>query len=162
MENIVNEFDFSALPIKVDYVGKAVDTDDGCEWPHFLWNVTISYKSGFWAFPYKCGMGHIEKKPGALPMPNPPYRKGTIAYAEWEARNTRPKKPSNSDIMYSILTDAEAGNLSFNEWCDNYGYSNDSVKAFNTYQTCCEYAVFIRKVFTSEQVSAMQKALEDY
>lgn len=156
--NIVNGFNFDQLPLKVDFVGKVDDK----EWPHFLWNVAITYKNGMWTFPYKCGLGHVEKKPGAMPMPNPPYRKGTIAYEQWEASNTRPKKPSNSDIMYSILLDIQAADMSFNDWCNEYGENNDSMKAFKTYQVCCEYAVFVRKAFTTEQVAEMRKALEDY
>ena len=158
MSNIVNGFDFDQLPVKIDFVRKVDDK----EWPHFLWNVTVDYTSGFWTFSYKCGLGHIEKKRGALPMPNPPYRKGTLAYESWERKNTQPKKPSVSDVMYSILMDIQADDSSFNNWCDEYGYSSDSMKAFKTYQTCCEYAVFVRKAFTVEQIEQMRKALEDY
>lgn len=158
MSNIVNGFDFDQLPVKIEYAGKVDDK----EWPHFLWNVTVDYKSGFWTFPYKCGLGHIEKKPGALPMPNPPYRKGTLAYGQWERVNMQAKKPSVSDVMYSILSDSQAENQSFNDWCSEYDYDNDSMKAFKTYQTCCECAVFVRKAFTREQITAMRAALEDY
>lgn len=136
MSNIVNGFDFDQLPVKIEFVGKVDDK----EWPHFLWNVTVDYKTGFWTFPYKCGLAHVEKKRHAM----------------------RPKKPSVSNVMYSILLDVQAANQSFNDWCDEYGYDNDSMKAFKTYQTCCEYAVFVRKVFTSEQITAMRAALEDY
>lgn len=156
--NIVNGFNFDLLPVQISFVGKV----DAKEWPHFLWNVSVDYKSGFWRFPYKCGLGHIEKKPGALPMPNPPYKKGTIAYVDWELRNMRPKKPKVSDVMYSILMDIDAANMSFNDWCSDFGMDNDSMKAFKTYQTCCEYAVFVRKSFTKEQISEMKTALEDY
>lgn len=158
MGNIVNGFDFDKLPVKIDFVGKV----DEKEWPHFLWNVTISHKNGFWTFPFKCGIGHIEKKPGAIPMPNPPYKKGTVAYAQWEANSTRPKKPKTSDVMYSILSDIQAADSSFNNWCTEFGYDNDSMRAFKIYQTCCEYAVQVRKCFTPEQIRDMQKALEDY
>lgn len=156
--NIVNGFNFDLLPVVISYMGKVDDK----EWPHFLWNVAVDYKSGFWSFPYKCGLGHIEKKRGAMPMPNPPYKKGTIAYSEWESRNMRPEKPKVSDVMYSILQDIDAASMSFNDWCSDYGLNNDSMKDFKVYQTCCEYAVFVRKAFTSEQITAMRAALEDY
>lgn len=158
MSNIVNGFNFDQLPVKIEYVGKVDDK----EWSHFLWNVTVNYKTGFWTFPYKCGLGHVEKKPGAVPMPNPPYRKDTLAYEQWERANMQPKKPSVADVMYSILSDIQSADHSFNNWCDEYGYDNGSMKAFKTYQTCCEYAVFVKKAFTCEQISAMRNALEDY
>ncbi len=159
--NIVNGFNFDHLPIKAQLVGKAVDNSDGKPWEHYLWNITISYKSGFWTFPYKCGLAHIELKPGAVPMPRPPYRKGTLAYEHWQSLNMRPARPKNSDVMYSILSDIQAANQSFNDWCSDYGFDNDSMKAFKTYQTCCEYAVFVRKAFTAEQIQQMQKAFEE-
>ena len=158
-ENIVNGFDFGALPIVVTYVGKTTDEN---KWEHYLWNVNIKTASGFWTFPYRCGLGHVEKKRGAMPMPNPPYKKGTIAYSEWFERNYQPKKPSNSDIMYSIMMDSEAGAMSFNDWCSNYDYSNDSMKAFKIYQTCCEYSVWISKAFSRDQIEQMRTALEGY
>lgn len=160
--NIVNGFNFDLLPVRIEYVGKAVDLCDGTQWEHFLWNVTVSYKNGFWSFPYRCGMGHVEKKPGALPMPNPPYKKGTIAYQSWVDRNMQPRKPKISDVLHSVLLDCDAANMSFNDWCADYGYDNDSMKAFKTYQTCCEYAVYVKKAFTKEQVDAMRAALENY
>lgn len=144
-ENIVSGFDFGALPIKIDYVGKVNDKD----WPHFLWNVVISHKNGFWTVPYKTGLGLIDK-----PKPSKPW----TTYLRGET----PKKPTNSDIMYSILLDAAAGDQSFNDWCDDFGYDQDSMKAFKMYQACCEEGVNLKKTFTREQIEEMRTALEDY
>ncbi|MFA5378876.1 MAG: hypothetical protein WC455_24195 [Dehalococcoidia bacterium] len=142
-KNIINGFDFSALPIKVTYVGKVQDKD----WPHFLWNVVITQKDGFWTVPYKTGLGLVKKKPClGVAVPSEPV----------------PTTPTTADIMHSLLLDADAADQSFNEWCDNYGYDTDSMKAFKTYQTCCEEAVNLKKTFTREQLADMQKALEDY
>ena len=142
-KNIINDFDFSALPIKIDYVGKVEDK----EWPHFLWNVTITMmdKRGYWTMPYKTGIGLVEKPKNS-----------------WAGVKDYPKKPTNADIMYSLLLDADAANESFSSWCDNFGYDDDSIKALNIYKVCCEEAVTLRKTFTRDQVEAMQKALEDY
>ena len=77
-------------------------------------------------------------------------------------REDYPKRPTNADIMHSLLLDADAADQAFNEWCDNYGYDNDSMKAFKMYQACCEEAVNLRKTFTREQLEAMREALQDY
>lgn len=131
--NIINGFNFDTLPITITYVGKVEDK----EWPHFLWNVVIKHKDGFWTVPYKCGIGWVEK-------------------------NNKPKPPTNADIMYSLLSDAWAADESFNSWCEEFGYDPDSMRAFKTYQTCCEEGVNLRKTFTREQIEEMRKALEDY
>ena len=143
-KNIVNGFDFSALPIKIDYVGKVEDK----EWPHFLWNVTITMmdRKGYWTVPYKTGVGLVVK----------PKVKTYGPQAE------RPKNPTNADIIYSLLLDAESADESFSAWCDNFGYNDDSIKALNIYKTCCEEAEHLRKTFTPDQIEAMQKALEYY
>jgi hypothetical protein len=156
-ENIVNGFDFSALPLKIEYVGKYNDN----EWPHFLWNVTISNKNGFWTVPYKCGLAHVQKKKGAMPPPKGAHN-NSIAYQSWHAASHIPKKPTNSDVIYSLLMDMSADDMSFRQWCDEYGYSSDSISALKTYTTCCEYAQNMRKTFTSDQLEKMRTALEDY
>jgi len=143
-KNIINGFDFSALPIKVTYVGKVQDK----EWPHFLWTVVLKGKDGlYWTAPYKTGLGLVEK-PKTRPCGPPP--------------SEQPKRPTNADIMYSLLLDADADDQSFNEWCDNYGYDTDSMKAFKMYQACCEEAISLKKTFTREQLENMREALQDY
>jgi hypothetical protein len=111
--------------IKKTYVG-FVDSKD---WPHFSWSIQI----GTELFNYKTGIGH--------------------ATPRWDARTLKPNKkpagkevllendrwlhiPSNDDILESLFSDAEAGMVSFNEFCMNYGYSNDSLKALDTYRAC--------------------------
>lgn len=139
MTNIINGFDFDTLPIKVSFVGKVEDK----EWPHYLWNVTITNKEGFWTIPYKTGLGLVIK-------------------AKHQYAQDKPKVPTNADIMYCLLLDKAAADQSFDEWCTDHGCHDDSLKALYTYQTCCEYAVHMKKTFTKDQLDAMQKALEDY
>lgn len=159
-ENIINDFDFGDLPIVVTYCGKIIEGKDG--WDHFLYSVNIGNNSNMFTVPFKCGMGHMEKIKAFRPMPNPPYKKGTIAYQEWYDFNHKPKKPSNSDIMYSLLLDSEASDYSFSEWCDNFGFDSDSISAFNTYQQCENIGKQLKKVFSREQIEAMREALQDY
>jgi len=146
-KNIINGFDFSALPIRIDYVGKVEDK----EWPHFLWNVTITMmdKKGYWTVPYKTGVGRVEKP-------------AKSAFKRYHPQEARPKIPTNADIMCSLLLDASAADESFSTWCDNYGYDADSIKALNIYKACCDEAIYLRKTFTREQITNMQTALEDY
>jgi hypothetical protein len=45
--------------------------------------------------------------------------------------------PNYKDILYSMVLDADAGNhKTFNDFCDEYGYDNDSIKALKTFGTC--------------------------
>jgi hypothetical protein len=57
--------------------------------------------------------------------------------------------------------DADAADYNFNDWCDNYGYSTDSIKAMNTYKQCLETAANLRSFFTKEQRDAIYMAVQD-
>jgi len=46
------------------------------------------------------------------------------------------KTPTASDLVWAVAIDSEALNDSFNDWCDNFGYSTDSIKARSTYKAC--------------------------
>lgn len=159
-ENIINGFDFGSLPINIAYCGEIIEGKGG--WDHFLYSVNIGTGKNMFTVHYKCGLGHMEKIRAFRPMPNPPYKKGTIAYQEWYDFNHKPKAPNNSDIMYSLLTDSEASNYSFSEWCDDFGYNPDSISALNIYQQCEKIGKQLNKVFSREQLQAMREALQDY
>jgi hypothetical protein len=44
--------------------------------------------------------------------------------------------PTASDLVWSVATDSTALNENFNYWCDNFGYSTDSIKARSIYKAC--------------------------
>lgn len=121
------EFNIEALPVEIKYIGEIASP-----WQKNavvdLWQVTIGKlwgnKLGQWRIDYKTGTG---------------LRK-----------NGRIKKPAVQDVLHSLFSDAMAGNLSFNDWCDEYGYSNDSISALNTYKQCCDTAEKLRMYFDHE------------
>jgi len=56
--------------------------------------------------------------------------------------------------------DAQAADSNFNDWCINFGYDNDSIKALNTYKQCCDIAVRLRQYFTAEQRKAITEIVD--
>jgi hypothetical protein len=44
--------------------------------------------------------------------------------------------PSVGDVVYSYLSESEACTTTFDDWCNNFGEDNDSLKALNTYLAC--------------------------
>lgn len=54
------------------------------------------------------------------------------------------KIPSEADVFECLQGDVEAGQMSFDEFCDNFGYSNDSLKALDVYRACSETAKKLR------------------
>lgn len=89
--------------------------------------------------------------------------------AKWRVSRTtasawymKPVSPCAADVICSLLSDAEAADMSFNDWCDNFGYSSDSISAFNTYQQCSTIGKDLRKVFTANQRAELSELLKDY
>ena len=137
MEN----FNIEAMPVKIEYVGEVRnkwregDTVDA-------WRVTLSNKNGEWSTDYYTGVG-LRIKP-----------KQTWLEA-------RPKKPTVADVLHCLFMDAEAADYNFSDWCDMFGYSDDSINALNTYRQCLEIATNLRKYFTPEQREQIKTIIQE-
>jgi hypothetical protein len=142
------------LPVKIDYVGETIRDEN---WQCDQWRVTLSSKAGFHSFDYFTGLGRRTK---AAPMHNPP-RINTIAWVNWQ-KTRKPSKPKIADVLHSLVLDAIAADENFHDWCANFGYSDDSVKAMNTYKACIEVAVALRKHFSPDTLRTVRELLQDY
>jgi hypothetical protein len=54
-------------------------------------------------------------------------------------------QPEAYDLLYCLQSDCQAADGSFADFCANFGYDDDSIKALNTYNACCEGAKKLRK-----------------
>lgn len=87
--------------------------------------------------------------------------------SKWDAMRKRhyddkPRKPKVADVLHSLILDASAADENFHDWCANYGYSDDSIKAMNTYRACLEVAVALRKHFSPDTLRTVRELLQDY
>lgn len=71
-------------------------------------------------------------------------------------------RPHIASVIHSLMLDSGALDESFDVWCDNFGYSSDSIKAFNLYRECCEVAKNFRPLFDRDTYQQLSKLLEDY
>lgn len=72
-----------------------------------------------------------------------------------------PKRPKKKDVLYSMIMDDVSG-LSFNDFCDEFGYDNDSIKALETYKVCEKETQIYYDMFDSEEREILRELLEDY
>lgn len=128
-----------ALPVKIDYVGETTRDND---WPCDQWRVELRSKAGFHSFDYFTGLG-CRTKPNS-----------------WGQR--KPKKPAVADVLHSLILDASAADENFHDWCANYGYSDDSIRAMNMYKACLETAVALRKHLSPDVLRQVRELLQDY
>lgn len=133
----------------VRYVGETARDND---WQCDAWRVSFAAGKSRFETDYFTGLGH-RKVPG-----NRPLKKN------WEIGYVAPKpvSPCAADVLNSLILDSSAADMSFNDWCDDYGFDNDSISAFNTYQLCCKAAHDLRQVFSRAQIETLRTLLEDY
>jgi hypothetical protein len=133
IETAVSEFIASAgVSYSVQLVG-ATKRDD---WECDEWRVTLKSARADYTFPFYTGTGH--RKAG------------------------QPKAPHAASVLHSVVLDGGAIDLSFVDWCDEYGYDTDSRKALATYDECCESGRKLRKLFAAELREQLTQLLQDY
>ena len=129
-----------ALPVKIDYVGETTRDNN---WQCDQWRVQLTSKAGFWSTDYFTGLGHRIK-------PKQSWAKPVV------------KRPKVADVLHSLILDASAADENFHDWCAEYGYSDDSIKALNTYKACLETAQALRKHFSPDTLRTVRELLQDY
>ena len=159
MNTTAQTIDLETLPITVTYVGEIVSPwDENQARTVDQWQVKLTSKSGFWTTAYYTGTGLRKARKGN----KNPYPPRSIAAEQWNRNNLKPVKPSNADILHSLTMDAGAADENFSDWCANFGYSDDSLKALNTYKQCLEIATALRKHFDRATLEAIREAVADH
>lgn len=121
---------------------------DDKKWPYFLWHVIINDEM----FEYKTGSGHCTekhdirgrstKKPDGkvISMPN-----------KWV------HVPEIDQVLHALFLDAEFSSESFDDFCDNSGYSNDSLKALDIYRACAENGKKLKRALGKEYTTEKER-----
>jgi len=97
-------------------------------------------------FEYSCGIGHRVAKNELRGTKDefdrvynkaPRKEKANLYLYIDELKAVSKPKPLNIDnVLWSLILDAQAGTESFDDFCDNFGYNNDSIKANEIYLAC--------------------------
>ena len=159
MNATAQKIDLEALPLTVTYVGEIVSPWDEKQTRTVdQWQVKITSKAGFWTTAYYTGIGLRRARNNA----RNPYPPRTLTAEVWSCDIPKPVKPSNADILHSLTMDATAADENFSDWCENFGYSDDSLKALNTYKQFLEIATALRKHFDRATLEAIREAVADH
>jgi hypothetical protein len=126
-------------------ITKPAEGKDGKPWECYAWRVSfarqVRHPAGV-TFDYFCGLAHATKPRTSWQQPK------AIA-------------PTAADVLYSLTLDAQAGTETFADFCDNYGYDQDSRRAERTYFECQDIDRKLRTVFTREQLDALAELVKD-
>lgn len=124
------------------------------------WRILINGQS----FEYYTGQAHREPKSfhSCTEDYNRLKRKNLTEHGLQELlKCSTAKSPSLEDVLYALISDSEAGSMTFNEWCDMFGCDNDSLSARKTYDACQENADKLNKagVYINDD---LRKYFEDF
>lgn len=111
---------------------------------------------------YFTGLGHRKASPLTLARKPEFHNPRSIGSVNWDKKNLKPVEPSTTSVLYSLVLDAYAIEVSFKDWCWEYGYNEDSIKDLNTYNACCETGDKLRKLFTQADLEWLRETLQDY
>lgn len=70
-------------------------------------------------------------------------------------------KPALEDVLSSLVMD-NPNDMSFEEWCADFGYDSDSRKAHAIWEACCEVGRKLRRAFTPEELTKLTDAATNY
>jgi hypothetical protein len=69
--------------------------------------------------------------------------------------------PTSYDVLSCIRLDSSAEGQSFSQWCDEFGYDNDSISALNTYNACLDNAKKLRQALGNETFKELMEAQDE-
>ena len=71
--------------------------------------------------------------------------------------------PTASDLVWAVAIDSEAVDESFKDWCDNFGYSTDSITARSTYKACQRNGERLIKLIGNKEIfSQLVESAREY
>lgn len=73
----------------------------------------------------------------------------------------KPKKPTKEDILFAMITD-DVRDLDFDDFCNEFSYNNDSIKALKVYEACQRETKAYYNMFDSKEREILRELLEDY
>lgn len=148
------------ITIQCSNLRPGVDMPDGeiPHWPHIAYDVKLKRGEDLvWSGPYKLGIGHVD----GIPLGRTAKDK-----AEWAANTAFAQnvEPELSQVFHSILMDGSAwfDRNSFGDWCDEFGYSDDSIKAKAIFDQCVIIGQELEHNLGSELIATLRELASDY
>lgn len=77
-------------------------------------------------------------------------------------KRARPVAPPAAMVLDTLLRDTQAADMNFLDWSWEFGYDDDSRKAFDTYVQCCDIGRELRAVFTDTERAHLAELLKEY
>lgn len=83
------------------------------------------------------------------------------SHTDWEKRKVNLGKSDYKNALNCALSDSYAAQGSFENFCSEFGYSTDSIKALAMYKECKRVAERLNKLFSGLNLLSIQNELEE-
>jgi hypothetical protein len=70
--------------------------------------------------------------------------------------------PYASDVLYSLLMDSDAENMTLSDFCNEFGYDENLAESKKIYNLCLKNARGLHKLFTRDEIENLKTLLENY
>lgn len=158
------------IHMKIDFVPMSKSRNAAGEYPTFNYKITLVHgpsNQPMLVTDYHMGCAHSESFHRA-----PSHGRDAVLakevetgvrhlYSESFDRATRmtPREvidPKIIDVLMCLVLDAQVIECgSFSDWCAEYGYSDDSIKAKETYEACLTTGLRMRQAFGDADLSTL-------
>lgn len=117
--------------------------------PSLNWVCAINRGTHSYSFPYTMGSGHCHAYQNPVRFSDGKKDEHATKEAIQKECETGHKSPPPTleEVCYSLFMDAYEG--SFEDWCAELGYSDDSIKAKVMYEECCWTRRALQRMFGS-------------
>ena len=87
---------------------------------------------------YRTELSHYERDKFKKVMNRNPQKtkSNLLLYVDELKKVSKPKPLNIDDVLYSLVLDTQLSRETFDDFCDDLGYSNDSIKANDIYKAC--------------------------
>ena len=88
-------------------------------------------------------------------------RSGVFEYTDSVANTNEGKEPEIKDVLYCLVMDYTSASETFEDFCDEFGYDNDSIKSLNIFKACQKNSEKMKRIF-GPVLNALHKEYEGY
>lgn len=130
-----------------------VDNFNGTDGNH-TFQITLKKGRQEWSTKYSAGCAH-RHYPNGKPIE---FKTRITLHDEMERKASRPNTPQIEDVMYCLTSDAGciAYGQSFEDFCAELGYDNDSIKSQKIYYACLDtYQALNRFGYSIEELQEL-------
>lgn len=89
------------------------------------------------------------------------YFRYATSYLDWRNAKEELDESDYMNALNCVLSDSYAAQGSFKDFCSEFGYSDDSIKALNTYKECKRLYERLNKLFSGLNLLSIQNELEE-